>query len=193
MKNRTLLIGMIVITLAVVAAGVMMFSNPRPAFKGQVISPVPQAPDIAMTDARGNAFQLSSQRGKVVLMYFGFVNCPEECPLTMAHFKQAMEMLGADSSKVDVVMVSTDPARDTPQAMGDYLANFNPGFIGIPGTPEQLGAIWKAYDVQVLDGGETHSSYTYVIDRGGKIRLNFTPDSAPEDIVHDLKILLAED
>jgi protein SCO1 len=128
----------------------------------------------------------------VILLYFGFVNCPDECPLTMAHIKQALDALGSQAQKVEVVMVSTDPMRDTPQALGNFLGAFNPAFIGIPGSPEELTGIYKNYGVQVLDGGETHSSYTYVIDQKGKLRLTFVPDTQPEDIVADLKILLSQ-
>ena len=89
-------------------------------------------------------------------------------------------------------MVTTDPARDTPQAMKAFLGKFNPNFLGLPGTPEELAKVWKDYDVTVLDNGETHSSLTYVIDRNGNIRLTFLPDTPPEDIASDLQTLLAE-
>ena len=192
MQNKSLFAGILAITVVVITATVIMFSNTRPSFRSRVISPPVSAAEISMLDDNGKPFQMSSLRGKVVLLYFGFVNCPEECPLTMAHFKQALDLLGPASGDVQVVMVSTDPVRDTPNAMRDFLGNFSPTFIGVPGTPDQLTRVWNDYGVQVLDGGETHTSFTYVIDRSGKLRLNFLPDSKPEDIVHDLKILLAE-
>ena len=110
----------------------------------------------------------------------------------MAHIKQALGTLGSDAQDVRVVMVSTDPVRDTPQAMSDFLSNFDPSFIGIPGNPDDLAKVYQDYGVVVLDGGETHSSYTYVIDRDGNLRLTFVPDSGPEDIASDLETLLAE-
>jgi protein SCO1/2 len=192
MQNKSLLAGILAITALVVSTAVVMFSNVRPSFRNREITPSVPAVEISMTDDNGKPFQMSNLRGKVVLLYFGFVNCPDECPLTMAHFKQVLQMLGPASADVQVVMVSTDPLRDTPQALKDFLGHFDPGFIGIPGSLEQLTKIWNDYGVVVLDGGETHSSYTYVIDRSGKQRLNFLPDSAPEDMLHDLKILLAE-
>jgi len=192
MQSKTLFAGIFAITVLVVIATGVMFSGLKPSFRGSPITPSVTAAEINMSDAEGNPFRVSSLRGKVVLLYFGFVNCPDECPLTMAHFKQALDLLGPASQDVQVVMVSTDPVRDTPNAMRDFLGNFSPTFIGVPGTPDQLTRVWNDYGVQVLDGGETHSSFTYVIDRSGKLRLNFLPDSKPEDIVHDLKILLAE-
>ena len=146
-----------------------------------------------MTDQNGNSFYLSEMRGRVVLVFFGFTNCVDECPLTMAHFKLALGMLGDGAKDVQVVMVSTDPVRDTPQALKGFLGKFDPSFLGIPGTVDQLTKIWNAYGVVVLDGGETHSSFTYVVDKAGNLKLTFDPESTPEDIASDLKILLAED
>jgi protein SCO1/2 len=91
-----------------------------------------------------------------------------------------------------VVLVSTDPARDTPQKLSDYLGAFDPTFIGLAGSVDGLAKIYQDYDIIVLEGGVTHSSFTYVINRSGNLRLTFLPDSAPEDIAHDLKIVLAE-
>ena len=89
-------------------------------------------------------------------------------------------------------MISTDPLRDTPQAMRNFLGSFNSSFVGITGTPSVMEKIYQNYNIVVLEGGETHSSFTYVIDRTGTLRLTFVPDLTPEDIAHDLRILLAE-
>jgi protein SCO1/2 len=126
------------------------------------------------------------------LIFFGFTNCVDECPLTMAHLKQALELLGDNSQNVQVVMVSTDPVRDTPEAMKEFLGKFSPAFVGIPGAQAELAKIWSEYGVEVQDGGETHSSFTYVIDKSGRLRLTLDPDTVPEDITTDLQILLAE-
>jgi len=192
MDRKTLYSGITVIVVLVMVSTAVLFINRKPVFKGVGVNPPIPAPEISMTAADGKIFQMSEERGKVVLLYFGFVNCPEECPLTMAHYKLALELLGDSAKDVQVVMVSTDPVRDTPQSMKDYLSKFDPRFIGVPGTSEELESIWKNYGVEVLEGGETHSSYTYVIDRQGKQRVRFTPDSSPEDIASDLRILLAE-
>ena len=164
----------------------------KPALHGGVINSPLSAPEIRMDDQNGNTFQLSALHGKIVLVFFGFTNCVEECPLTMAHLKVARQELGEDAGNVQVVMVSTDPFNDTRQAMQDFLGKFDPGFIGIPGTQEQLSKLWKDYGVVVLDGGETHSSFTYVVDLNGKIRETFDPQTTPEDMASDLKILLSE-
>jgi protein SCO1/2 len=164
----------------------------KPAFKGEVVKPLAAAPEISMTDQNGSSFQLSAMHGKVVLVFFGFTNCVDECPLTMAHIKLALESLGNDAKDVQVVLVSTDPVRDTPQALQDFLGKFDPSYKGIPGTVDELKKIWNDYGVVVLDGGETHSSLTYVVDKQGNLKLTFDPEADPKDIASDLKILLAE-
>ena len=102
----------------------------RPSFKGEMVKPPKAAPEISLTDQNGNPFQLSAMQGKVVLVFFGFTNCVDECPLTMAHIKQALEMLGDSARDVQVVLVSTDPVRDTPQILQDYLKKFDPAYLG---------------------------------------------------------------
>ena len=161
-------------------------------FHGTRINPSVPAAEIDLPDHNGNLFQLSEMRGKLVLMFFGFTNCVDECPLTLAHLKLALEMLGEDAQRVQVLLVSTDPVRDTPQALQDFLGKFNPTFLGIPGTVDQLTEVWSNYGIEVMDGGETHSSFTYVVDKGGNLRLKIDAETLPEDIVSDLKILLAE-
>jgi len=163
-----------------------------PSFKGQVVDSEP-APEINLMDQNANLFQLNDQRGQVVLLFFGFTNCVDVCPLTLAHLKLALESLGESSDRVRVVMISTDPVRDSRKALHDFLGKFNPEFLGITGSMDELSKIWNDYGVTVLDGGETHSSYTYVIDQQGNLRLHFAPDMAPEDIASDLKILLADE
>jgi protein SCO1/2 len=186
--TRAILIAFAVSLLVVITACSVF----GPAFKGNLVKPIAAAPEINLTDDHGNNFQLSAQQGKVVLVFFGFTNCVDECPLTMAKLKQTLDSLGAKSQDVQVVMVSTDPVRDSSQALQDFLGKFNSDFLGIPGNMDQLKPIWSNYGVTVLDGGETHSSYVYAIDKKGDLRLTLDADLTPDDIAHDLNILLAE-
>lgn len=189
MQLKTFLIkSTIFLMLVVIVTG----CAPKPSFRSSVINPPLPAPEIKLTDQNGNLFQVSALRGKVILLFFGFSHCINECPLTMANIKAALAAVGDSSKDVTVAMVSTDPANDTAQSMKDFMGQFNPAFLGILGAPDQLAQAWKDYEVTVLDGGETHSSFTYVIDRKGNQRLTFSPDSTPDDIAHDVKILLAE-
>ena len=188
MNRRLILVGIGILSLLILIG--IFEAVRKPSFKGSLITPPWPAPEIQLTDHNGQPFMMSSQRGKVVLLYFGFVNCPDECPLTMAHVKLARESLGNQAGKVQVVMVSTDPARDTPQALKDFMMHFDPTFLGLTGTMDELQKAWKDYGVTVEDGGETHSTYLYVIDPAGNVRETFLPDSEPQDISHDLKLLV---
>lgn len=110
----------------------------------------------------------------------------------MAHLKQAVDQLGNRSKDMQVVMISTDPTRDTRQAMKEFLDKFNPAFIGLTGTPDELAKTWKDYGVTVENGGETHSYFIYVIDQSGNLRETFFPDSLPADEAADVSLLLNE-
>ena len=189
MNRRLSFLGAGILVLLTTVA-VIVYTTSKPSFKGALITPPWPAPEIKLTDHNGQPFTMSSQRGKVVLLYFGYVNCPNECPLTMAHIKLARESLENRAKDVQVVMVSTDPARDTPQALKDFMGHFDPSFLGLTGTPEELQKAWKDYGVTVEDGGETHSTFLYVIDPAGNVRETFLPDSEPGDIAADISLLL---
>jgi protein SCO1/2 len=189
MQRKTLLVGAgIFVGLLVLTAFVYLTS--KPTFRGAVITPPWSPPEINLTDHNGKPFKSTDQRGKVILLYFGYVNCPNECPLTMAHLKLALESLGDHAKDVQVIMVSTDPVRDTPQALKDFMEHFNPSFLGLTGTPAELQKVWKDYGVTVEAGGETHSTYLYVVDPAGNVRETFLPDTEPKDIARDLSLLL---
>ena len=190
MNRRTLYVGIGVIAVLAAVTAVMYLTRSR-ALLGAVMNPPWPAPEVTLTDHNGKPFSMTGQRGKVVLLYFGYVNCPDECPLTMAHIKLALEGVGEQSKDVQVVMVSTDPPRDTPQALQEFMAKFDPTFLGLTGDSQQLQQAWKDYGVTVEDGGETHSTYLYVIDPAGDVRETFLPDLQPADLANDLKILLS--
>lgn len=191
MQRKIIFIGIaILVVLSALTAIVYITKDRNPSYRGSVINPPWPAPEIKLSDHNGQPFTLSSQRGKVVLLYFGYVNCPDECPLTMAHVKLARESLGDQAQKVQVTMVSTDPARDTPQALKTFMEHFDPAFLGLTGTPEELQKAWRDYGVTVEQGGETHSIFLYVIDPAGNVRETFLPDAEPKDIAADLRLFL---
>ncbi len=190
MQKQVLWVGLASIATIAFAAGAWLFTA-KPSLHGAVIDPPMAAADIRLQDYNGQNFSLSSLRGKVVLLYFGYTNCPDECPLTMAHLKLATDQLGASAQDVRVMMVTTDPKRDTPQVLKSWLSKFSPDFVGLDGTPDQLAQVWKDYGVTVEDSGATHSYFVYVIDRAGNWRETFLPDSQPADIASDVRLLLA--
>ncbi len=191
MQKRYLWVGIgSIAAVALVAAA--WFITAKPTLHGAVIDPPLRAADIGLQDTNGQNFSLSSLRGKVVILYFGYTNCPDECPLTMAHLKLAMDRLGSQASDVRVIMITTDPKRDTAAALQAFLTKFSPDFIGLLGTQDELAQVWRDYGVTVEDNGQTHSFFVYMIDPAGNFRETFLPDSQPADIAADAQLLLAE-
>ncbi len=189
MQRKLIFVGIGIFVLLAVVAAVFVLTN-KPSLKGSIITPPWTAPEINLIDHNGQTFTLSAQRGKVVLLYFGYVNCPDECPLTMAHIKIALQSLGNRAKSVQVIMVSTDPARDTLQALKDFMEHFDSSFLGLTGTPAELQKTWMEYGVAVENGGETHSTFLYVIDPNGNVRETFLPDAEPNEIARDVSLLL---
>jgi len=189
MQRRTVIVGLSILAMLIVTTALFFLFNGQ-GLKGAVITPPLPAAEINLTDHNGNSFTMSSQRGRVVLLYFGYTNCPDECPLTMAHIKLALESLGDRAKNVQVLMVSTDPVRDTKDVLKKFMGSFNPTFLGLTGSPEELQKTWIDYGVTVMDGGETHSNYLYMIDPSGNIRETFLSDSDPDKIASDVNLLL---
>ncbi len=181
----------VVIVLAVV--GALVINRPAIDFHGSVIHPASPAPEIALTDQNGQPFALSSLRGRVVALFFGFTSCTDECPATLAILRQTALALGDQAADFQVVFVTTDPARDTPAAIGAYLAGFDPSFVGLTGSTDALQQAWSDYGVTVLDNGETHSTFIYLIDRQGNLRLTYPFGINSADLTTDIQALLQEE
>ena len=168
--------------------------------KSGVFEPPRIAPDFSLASSGDNQFTLSQQRGKVVILGFGFSHCPNVCPMTLANLAQAAKNLGALADQVQVVYVTVDPERDTPARLREYLAHFNPHFIGLTGSADELSAVRQAYGIiakkEVHKNGGTyevhHSSYIYLIDREGLLRALVPFGKSAGDITHDVKLLLQE-
>lgn len=190
MSRKLIVIGSAVLAVLVLAAGIL-FATRKPSLRGVVINPPITAADIKLTDSNGQPFSLSTERGKVVLLYFGYTNCPDECPATMAKLKLTMGLLGNLAQNVQVLMVTTDPARDNPAQMKKWMTGFYPTFLGLMGTADELQQAYNAYGVTVENGGETHTTYLYVIDAKGNLRLTFDgPSMDPQDVADDVQTLL---
>lgn len=177
---------------AIVLMAGLLFVTKKETFHGTVISPPLPPKPITLTDHNGDPFSLEDLRGKVVVIYFGYTNCPEECPLAMAQMKQVLEILGDKSSEIQVLLISTDPARDDGPSLAKFLAYFDPTFLGLTGTPEQLAKVWVDYGVIVMDNGETHSDRFYILDRSGNFALTFLADMLADDMASDLRLLLKQ-
>jgi protein SCO1/2 len=162
-----------------------------------VFSPARMAPDFKLKGSDGSEVSLTRYRGKIAIVVFGFTACPTVCPTTLRTLAEARKQLGADAEQVQIVYLTVDPERDDVERMRSYLASFDPTFVGATGTAAELEAVRKEYGIFANreNVGDTysfsHSSYTYLVDREGKMRALMPYGQKPEDYVHDLKILLA--
>ena len=201
MDRKTLLVGLIAFLLVgAVAAGVILFAEPD-TFRGTTYAePYPPAPEIELLRASGRSFQLSEMRGNVVAVFFGYTSCPDVCPTTMAELNQALGQLGNRADQVQVLFVTVDPQRDTPERVQEYVDHFNSGFIGLSGAEADLAKVWNDYGVfrQVVEGGSAagylvdHTARVTLIDQQGNLRVSFPFDTPVEDVAHDMKLLLQE-
>lgn len=202
MDRKTLFVGVgSFLLIGIVAAGTILFAKPA-SFRGTTYAePYPPAPQFALTRSDGTSFQLSGMRGRVVLLFFGYTSCPDVCPTTLAELNQALGKLnGGDAERVQVLFVTVDPARDTPERAQEYVSHFNPGFIGLSGSEADLTKVWGDYGIfrAVTEGtsalGYTvdHTARVTLIDAEGNLRVSFSFETPVDDIVHDLKLILKE-
>ena len=173
---------------------------PRLEFTNTDLTGLPYAKDFALTDHNGKPRTLADFKGKVVLLFFGYTQCPDVCPTTMAEMSAAMKELGPQAEQVQVLFVTVDPERDTQQLLAEYVPAFDKRFLGLRGTPEQTAKTAKEFKVfyAKVAGKEPgsysmdHTAASYVFDKQGKIRLLVRAGQGPASIVHDLKLLLAQ-
>ena len=172
----------------------------KPQFKSVDLTGADYAKDFQLPDADGRMRSLQDFRGKAVVVFFGFTQCPDVCPTTLTELAQAKQMLGPDAERVQGVFITVDPARDTPQVLKAYMANFDPSFVALRGSPEQLEAVAKDFKVYYKKvEGKTPTSYTmdhsagsYVYDTAGRLRVYNRYGSGPQALAADVKTLLAE-
>jgi protein SCO1/2 len=143
---------------------------------------------------------LSDQQGKVVLLAFGYTNCPDVCPITLAQFKQIKAGLGSDAESVRFVFITVDPERDTPERLSLFLGSFDPEFSGLTSSRSSLEPVWQEYGVfQQKQAPDSTGNYTvdhtariYVIDKSGNFRLTYPYDMDASGIIEDVNHLVVE-
>ena len=171
----------------------------KPQFSGIDLTGADYAKDFQLPDVDGRMRSLKDFAGKVVVVFFGYTQCPDVCPTTLAEISQAKQILGEDGAKVQGVFITVDPERDTPQVLKAYLANFGPDFVGLRGTPEQTAAVAKDFKVyyKKVEGKAPgtytmdHSAASYVYDPQGRLRLYTRYGGGPQSLAGDIRQLLA--
>lgn len=201
MNKKMLWIGGGIALLVGMAAALTFLFTRTPSYRGTSFSePYPVAGEIALKKADGQIFRLSDEKGKVILLYFGYTSCPDVCPATLAEMAQVLKKIGTDASRVQVLFVTVDPKRDTPEKMQEYASRFDPTFIGLTGTMDELQPIWDAYSIYREETDSTsalgtivnHTARSYLIDPQGDLRLSYAYGTPIDDIVHDVKLVLKE-
>ncbi len=175
-------------------------SEQKPAFSSIDVTGADYAKDFALTDHNGQPKTLKDFAGKVVVMFFGYTQCPDVCPTTMAELAEIKKLVGADGSKLQGVFVTIDPERDTPEVLKAYMVNFDPTFLALVPTPSQLAALAKDYKIYYKKvEGKSDTSYTmdhsagsYVYDTKGKLRLFTRYGTGPKPLADDIKMLLKQ-
>lgn len=198
MNNKRLLV--IISSLAAVALIVATVYFLRPhTFHGTVLQSSDPSYDFSLNVAGGKTVKLSDYRGKVVLVYFGYTFCPDVCPATLGAVKTALDDLGKKADDVQVIMISVDPGRDTPEKLAKYVGHFHPNFIGGTNTPQEIETIASLYGIFYEVSGEVTSNGDYlidhtatlmVIDRNGYLKLVFPFGVTGDEIADDLKYIL---
>lgn len=172
----------------------------EPRFRSTDITGANYGKTLELRDTSGRQRSLADFKGKVVVLFFGFTQCPDVCPATLGQVSAALKELEADAARVQAVFVTLDPERDSPTLIAQYLAAFNPDFIGLSGDLDATRAVAKEFKVffEKRAGSSSgrhsidHSSQTYVIDAKGRLRLFVRHERLGEDLVTDIRTLLRE-
>lgn len=201
MDRKIIVVGVVSFVVVALAAFLTIFFARPASFRGTMYTePYPAAPDFSLTMANGETYRLGEDDGKITLLFFGYTYCPDVCPTTLAELKLAMDLLRNDADRVQVVFISVDPERDTTKKVQEYVQRFNPNFIGLSGSLEELEPVWNGYGVyrEVVEGTSesnyiiNHTARVTLVDQNGNMRLTYGFQTPPEDIARDIEILLKQ-
>lgn len=181
-------------------AGLAGCSDPKPSFNAVDMTGADYAKGFALKDADGKERTLADFKGKVVVLFFGYAQCPDVCPTTMTEMAQVKQQLGKDGDKLQVLFVTVDPERDTPEVMKAYMGAFDPAFVALIPTPAQLAAMAKDYKAyyKKVDGktptsySMDHSAASYIYDTQGRLRLYARYGAGVAPMVADVKALIQQ-
>ena len=193
--------------LGVAGAGYLATSR-GPAFHGTTYDDVTPAAEFTLVDHAGRPAALRDFRGRVVLLFFGFTHCPDVCPLTLSKLARVTESLGTRPEELSILLVTLDPERDTPAALGGYVRRFTPLAVGLTGDSASLARAYRGYGVYTVPGtthgghagkhapaaaagAMTHSTAVYGIDREGRLQVVMSPGASEDDLRDAVRTLLS--
>ena len=187
-----------IVAAALLALVVAACGPENPRFQGSDVTGVAFGRDFKLTDHNGKPRTLADFRGKAVVMFFGYTQCPDVCPTTLSDLAAALQKLGADSNRVQVLFVTIDPERDTPELLSRYVPAFNPTFLGLYGDAAATTATAREFKVlyQKQPGSTPgsysmdHSAGTFIFDPQGRLRLFMSQGQGPDVFAHDIRELL---
>ena len=191
--NKSLISAVLALLISLLAA----CDQFRPAYNGIDVTGADWGRDFRLKDADGRERTIADYHGKYVMIFFGYVYCPEVCPTVLYRAVEARNGLGADGDKVQVIVVSLDPERDTPSQVRDYAASFDPSFVGLWGDAERIKEVAKEFRVfyQKVPSGNSysidHTALTYVFDPQGRLRLAMRHQQPTEQYIADLRRLMS--
>ncbi|HWQ38284.1 MAG TPA: SCO family protein [Burkholderiales bacterium] len=185
----------------VLVAGLVLFGGcqkPAEGFRSTDVTGASFGRDFELVGHDGKLRRLADFRGKVVVVFFGFTHCPDVCPTTLAELAAARRMLGERGERVQVLLVTVDPQRDTPELLSRYVTAFDPSFLGLTGSPQQIAAVAREFKViyqkvagkNPADYTMDHSAGTYIFDPAGRLRLYVGYGQGAEVFAHDIGRLL---
>lgn len=197
-RRTALKTALLVLALPAAAGLLSACTQAKPQFQSVDLTGADYATGFSLTDHNGKVRTLKDFPGKVVVVFFGFTQCPDVCPTTMVELAQVKKLMGADGDKLQAVFVSVDPERDTPEILKAYMGNFDPSFVALRPTPAQLADMAKDFKVfyKRVDGktpgsySMDHTAGSYVFDGNGKIRLFTRYGSGAEMLASDIRLLI---
>jgi protein SCO1/2 len=177
------------------AVALIACSKQPPAFRNTALEDVKWGKDFELRAHTGQLLRTADYRGKVLVLFFGYTHCPDICAPTFAKLAQLTKALGEEAKGIQVLFISVDPEHDSPAQLKKFLAGFDPAFIGLTGTADELGVVGADHMVffkQANAGRIEHSGQLFVKDKKGRMRLLMKESTPLDDMSHDLRLLLAE-
>ncbi|MGV3654202.1 MAG: SCO family protein [Noviherbaspirillum sp.] len=180
--------------------GQMLLSPVKSSFKNTDVTGLAYGREFVLTDHNGKQRSLADFKGKAVVVFFGYTQCPDVCPSTMAEMSAVMKQLGPDAERLQVLFITVDPERDTQELLSHYVPAFDPRFLGLTGSKAEIDKAVKEFKVfyQKVPGKEAgsytmdHTAGSFVFDPQGRIRLFVRHGQGADPIAHDIKLLLHE-